>query len=234
MTLGSMRRKSRSGSMPFTGGSRRRSTLRITASRGSATPWARSPGLTILDLGCGKGRFARALQAEGAEVTGLDLRRRCSPKRSGVDRVRGSARRLPFRPALRRRDRRRGVRASRPGDLARDAPRGPARPGAPRGGRGGRQERWPRGTRNGPGCRASCSSGSTSAGDAGCIRPTARSASGGSGRASSARKCRCISTMFGSCTCSRPPRRSGVLFRKLPTARLMALWVARADGGADV
>ena len=30
-------------------------------------------GKRILDLGCGKGRFARALQALGAQVVGLDL-----------------------------------------------------------------------------------------------------------------------------------------------------------------
>ena len=30
-------------------------------------------GRRILDLGCGKGRFARALAAQGASVVGLDL-----------------------------------------------------------------------------------------------------------------------------------------------------------------
>ena len=54
-------------------------------------------GLKILDLGCGKGRFARALQAEGAVVTGLDLSSAMLSEAVGVDRVRGSARCLPFR-----------------------------------------------------------------------------------------------------------------------------------------
>lgn len=54
-------------------------------------------GLRILDLGCGKGRFARALQAEGAAVTGLDLSSAMLSEAAGVDRVRGSARSLPFR-----------------------------------------------------------------------------------------------------------------------------------------
>ena len=33
----------------------------------------RSPGRATLDLGCGEGRFARALAAEGHRVTGLDV-----------------------------------------------------------------------------------------------------------------------------------------------------------------
>ena len=54
-------------------------------------------GLRILDLGCGKGRFARALKAEGAVVTGIDLSSAMLSEAVGVDRVRGSARSLPFR-----------------------------------------------------------------------------------------------------------------------------------------
>ncbi|APW62923.1 class I SAM-dependent methyltransferase [Paludisphaera borealis] len=54
-------------------------------------------GMRILDLGCGKGRFARALQEQGAEVTGIDLSSAMLSEATGVDRVRGSARRLPFR-----------------------------------------------------------------------------------------------------------------------------------------
>mgnify|MGYP001274335855 CR=1 FL=1 len=53
-------------------------------------------GLRILDLGCGKGRFARALQDHGAVVTGLDLSAKMLDEADGVARVRGSARRLPF------------------------------------------------------------------------------------------------------------------------------------------
>jgi len=55
-------------------------------------------GLQILDLGCGKGRFARPLQAEGASVAGVDLSAAMLAEAMGIDRVRASARRLPFRP----------------------------------------------------------------------------------------------------------------------------------------
>jgi SAM-dependent methyltransferase len=60
-----------------------------------------SRGRQVLDLGCGKGRFARFLAARGARVVGLDI----SPAMlaagggAGLDRVIGSARRLPFRDA---------------------------------------------------------------------------------------------------------------------------------------
>ncbi len=58
-------------------------------------------GRRVLDLGCGKGRFAHALARWGAEVIGLD----CSAamlagaSSAGYDRVRGSARRLPLATA---------------------------------------------------------------------------------------------------------------------------------------
>jgi 2-polyprenyl-6-hydroxyphenyl methylase/3-demethylubiquinone-9 3-methyltransferase len=58
-------------------------------------------GCRILDLGCGKGRFARALARRGASVVGLD--RSAAMLAAGVGiglgRVRGSARRLPFEAA---------------------------------------------------------------------------------------------------------------------------------------
>ena len=54
-------------------------------------------GKRILDLGCGKGRFARRLSQRGAEVYGLDLSSSMIAKASGIPRVKGSARRLPFR-----------------------------------------------------------------------------------------------------------------------------------------
>ena len=54
-------------------------------------------GKRILDLGCGKGRFARRLSELGAEVYGLDLSASMIAGASGIARVRGSARRLPFR-----------------------------------------------------------------------------------------------------------------------------------------
>jgi 2-polyprenyl-6-hydroxyphenyl methylase/3-demethylubiquinone-9 3-methyltransferase len=58
-------------------------------------------GRRVLDLGCGKGRFARALIHSGAQVVGLDLSAAmlASAAGTGLDRVRGSARRLPFPPA---------------------------------------------------------------------------------------------------------------------------------------
>ncbi len=55
-------------------------------------------GLRVLDLGCGKGRFAAKMAGAGAEVVGLDLSEAMlsdAPDDSFA-RVRGSARRLPF------------------------------------------------------------------------------------------------------------------------------------------
>jgi ubiquinone/menaquinone biosynthesis C-methylase UbiE len=54
-------------------------------------------GLRILDLGCGKGRFARALSEKGARVVGMDLSSAMLAESTCVDRVRATARRLPFR-----------------------------------------------------------------------------------------------------------------------------------------
>ncbi len=58
-------------------------------------------GRRVLDLGCGKGRFARALVDRGARVVGLDVSEAmlAGADRAGLDRVRASARRLPFRPS---------------------------------------------------------------------------------------------------------------------------------------
>jgi 2-polyprenyl-6-hydroxyphenyl methylase/3-demethylubiquinone-9 3-methyltransferase len=53
-------------------------------------------GLRILDLGCGKGRFAAHLRERGAEVIGLDLSAAMLGRAVGLHRVRASARRLPF------------------------------------------------------------------------------------------------------------------------------------------
>ena len=53
-------------------------------------------GMRILDLGCGKGRFAKALEARGASVAGVDLSAAMLAEAEGVSAVRGSARRLPF------------------------------------------------------------------------------------------------------------------------------------------
>ena len=54
-------------------------------------------GLRILDLGCGKGRFARALWDRGSHVVGLDLSAAMLAEAAGVDRVRATARRLPLK-----------------------------------------------------------------------------------------------------------------------------------------
>jgi SAM-dependent methyltransferase len=53
-------------------------------------------GRRVLDLGCGKGRFASHLVARGARVVGLDLSTEMLARAGGFDRLRGSARRLPF------------------------------------------------------------------------------------------------------------------------------------------
>ena len=55
--------------------------------------------LRVLDLGCGKGRFAAALAADGAEVIGLDRSAAMLASARGLDRVLASARRLPFASA---------------------------------------------------------------------------------------------------------------------------------------
>jgi 2-polyprenyl-6-hydroxyphenyl methylase/3-demethylubiquinone-9 3-methyltransferase len=54
------------------------------------------PGRRVLDLGCGKGRFGRRLRADGADVVGVDLSAGMLAEATGLDRVRASARRLPF------------------------------------------------------------------------------------------------------------------------------------------
>lgn len=53
-------------------------------------------GLRVLDLGCGKGRFARRLSERGATVVGLDVSAAMLAGAAGLRRVRGSARRLPL------------------------------------------------------------------------------------------------------------------------------------------
>lgn len=58
-------------------------------------------GRRVLDLGCGKGRFAGILAARGARVVGLDVSAAmlAGADGSSLHRVQGSARRLPFAPA---------------------------------------------------------------------------------------------------------------------------------------
>ena len=53
-------------------------------------------GRRVLDLGCGKGRFSARLQEGGAVVVGLDVSAGMLAEAEGLDRVRGAARRLPF------------------------------------------------------------------------------------------------------------------------------------------
>jgi ubiquinone/menaquinone biosynthesis C-methylase UbiE len=53
-------------------------------------------GRRVLDLGCGKGRFAAHLTRLGAVVVGLDLSASMLARAIGLDRVRASAKRLPF------------------------------------------------------------------------------------------------------------------------------------------
>jgi 2-polyprenyl-6-hydroxyphenyl methylase/3-demethylubiquinone-9 3-methyltransferase len=55
-------------------------------------------GRVVLDLGCGKGRFSRALLARGARIVGLDLSQGMIAEAGGIHRVLATARRLPFRP----------------------------------------------------------------------------------------------------------------------------------------
>jgi 2-polyprenyl-6-hydroxyphenyl methylase/3-demethylubiquinone-9 3-methyltransferase len=61
-------------------------------------------GLRVLDLGCGKGRFAAPLAHQGAEVIGLDRSAAMLAGAAGTGlpfpRVLGSARRLPFGNAI--------------------------------------------------------------------------------------------------------------------------------------
>lgn len=53
-------------------------------------------GLRILDLGCGRGRFASPLARLGASVVGIDLSSGMLDRGLGFARVRGTGRHLPF------------------------------------------------------------------------------------------------------------------------------------------
>jgi SAM-dependent methyltransferase len=67
--------------------------------RGILTALGPLRGRRVLDVGCGKGRFARVLAARGARVVGLDVSAAmlAAARFETLDRVQGSARRLPFR-----------------------------------------------------------------------------------------------------------------------------------------
>ena len=55
-------------------------------------------GKRILDLGCGKGRFAGPSVARAPKVVGLDLSAAMLAEATGLPRVRATARRLPSGP----------------------------------------------------------------------------------------------------------------------------------------
>jgi 2-polyprenyl-6-hydroxyphenyl methylase/3-demethylubiquinone-9 3-methyltransferase len=66
---------------------------RLGAIRRAVPTWR---GLDVLDLGCGKGRFARHFGAWGARVVGVDTSRAMLAAARGLPRARASARRLPL------------------------------------------------------------------------------------------------------------------------------------------
>ena len=67
--------------------------VRLRALRACLEPLA---GRRVLDLGCGKGRFAARLAEAGAKVVGIDLSAAMLAGAGGLDRARASASRLPF------------------------------------------------------------------------------------------------------------------------------------------
>ena len=93
-----MRPRSRCGSTHSAGGSRRRWPATTIACEAILDASGPVDGLRILDLGCGKGRFSRALAARGARVVGLDLSPGMLAEAGGIHRVHATARRLPFGP----------------------------------------------------------------------------------------------------------------------------------------
>lgn len=78
-----------------------KSVVRPDDARLSALVRALGPleGLRVLDLGCGKGRFASRLADAGARVIGLDISSAMLAEAVDLARVRASARRLPFADA---------------------------------------------------------------------------------------------------------------------------------------
>ena len=69
------------------------SDVRLTAIERATGPLA---GKRILDLGCGKGRFARHWISAGATVVGLDISHAMLERGLSFPRVRGSVAHLPF------------------------------------------------------------------------------------------------------------------------------------------
>lgn len=72
------------------------SDFRLSALNEAIGPWS---GRVVLDLGCGKGRFAHRLREQGALVVGLDVAFGMLDAGEGPARVQGSALSLPFRDA---------------------------------------------------------------------------------------------------------------------------------------
>jgi 2-polyprenyl-6-hydroxyphenyl methylase/3-demethylubiquinone-9 3-methyltransferase len=70
--------------------------IRLTAIV-AALPQVR--GARILDVGCGKGRFAARLAERGARVVGVDISEAMLTAAEGLTRVRAASRRLPFADA---------------------------------------------------------------------------------------------------------------------------------------
>ena len=97
----SMRPRSPRGSTCSSAGSSRRSAAATCGWKRCGACLGPLRGRRVLDLGCGKGRFAAALARAGAEVIGLDRSAAmlAGAAAAGYDRVRGSARRLPLATA---------------------------------------------------------------------------------------------------------------------------------------
>ena len=73
--------------------------VRLVAALQQRLPWRR--GLRVLDVACGPGRHARALEAAGASCTGVDLSMallRRARKATSAPLVRADMRALPIRP----------------------------------------------------------------------------------------------------------------------------------------
>ena len=206
-----------------TSGSRAlRDVPRAAARAGASSTSAAARG------GSPRGWRARGPRWSGSTCSAGDARARPA----GLDRVRGSARRLPFADGdVRRGGRRRGVRAPA-GDVDAGARRGP--PGAPAGGTAGdrRQERRRRWNARRPWLPNLVVKWIDERRGRWMYPAAARSASAGSGRGRFARPAR--AGVFDDVRVEyllSPEEAGRRLFRRVPAARLMTLWTARVPGG---